>query len=410
LWCGLCFGKPHELRFDLTTKQDVINDDNKTTTNNFLILNNIFNKYLNIEVFIYKKQIMAQPIKYNTGSKTAGCCISKGNYDIGVVSNYAYGPTASTGFWAGYPSGTTIPTGGFISYQNKVSQGPSIYNIPSVNDLVYFGTQLNLGVSASTPSEVIATCSKINTIALVNIDYPELPLINNNILTLDAGYTASYPWMDPNWFDVAGGTVTQASLSGGTIWVSGTSGVNYSDSYLNMLSSAGGQFADCPAFGSALQEFTISVWINTNGAPNNITKVCVVGQIYGAQGDCNFAIRGNGTDGYQGLIKIGGADSIVDFGSSIPNNAWVNLVFTFDGTNTMIAYVDSVQRGSAAGPAGTLISNGLKTVIGGTETGTSVSGGDTFNGFINNVVIYNTALDSGQVGELYNAYKNQRGF
>ena len=57
MWCGLCFGKPHELRFDLTTKQDVINDDNKTTTNNFLILNNIFNKYLNIEVFINKKEL-----------------------------------------------------------------------------------------------------------------------------------------------------------------------------------------------------------------------------------------------------------------------------------------------------------------------------------------------------------------
>jgi hypothetical protein len=256
----------------------------------------------------------------------------------------------------------------------------------------------------------IAAGAKINTIALVNIDYPELPLIDNNILTLDAGYTASYPWMDPNWFDVAGGTVTQASLSGGTIWFSGDSNLNYSDSYLYMNAAVGGQFADCPAFGSALQEFTISVWINTNGAPNNGTKVCVVGQIYGAQGNCNFAIRGNGTDGYQGLIKIGGTDSIVDFGASVPNNAWVNLVFTFDGTNTMIAYVDSVQRGSAAGPAGTLISNGLKTVIGGTETGTPASTPDSFNGFINNVVIYNTALDAGQVTNLYNGYKNQRGF
>jgi hypothetical protein len=403
----LYFGKPHELRFDLTTKQDVINDNNKTTTNNFLILNNIFNKYLNIEVFIYKKQIMAQPIKYNTGSKVTGCCIKKGNYNIGVVENYEYGPTSSSGFYAGYPSGT-IPTGGFISYQNKASQGPSIYSIPSVNDLVYFGTQLNLGPAYSTPEGVIGACIKTPTIALVNIDYPELPLIDNNILTLDAGYTSSYPWTDINWFDVAGGTVTQATLSGGTTWFSGDSNLNYSDSYLFMNAAAGGQFADCPAFGSALQEFTISVWVNIAGVNNFTNKVCVVGQIYGAQTNSNFAIRGNGATGYEGYIRLGNTNYTVDFGTV--NNGWHNYVFTFDGTNTMTAYVDGNSANTAAGPTGTLISNGLKTVIGGTDDGTPGSNPNTFNGFINNVVIYNTALNGTQVGQLYDVYRNQRQF
>jgi hypothetical protein len=345
---------------------------------------------------------MAQPIKYNTGAKTTNCCIKKGNYNIGVVSNYEYGPTSGSGFWAGY----TIPTGGFVSYQNKSSQGPSIYNIPSVDDLVYFGTQLNLGPAYNSPEGVIGACIKLPTIALVNIDYPELPLIDNNILTLDAGYTSSYPWIDPNWFDVAGGTVTQANLSGGTIFVSGTSGVNYSDSYFNMISAVGGQFADCPAFGSALQQFTISVWINTSGAPNFSNKVCVVGQIYGGQANSNFAIRGNGTNGYEGLIKLGNTGYTTNFG--IAPNGWASYILTFDGAE-MKSYLNGTPAGTLALTA-TLLSNGLKTVIGGTDTGTSGSGADTFNGFINNVVIYNTALDSGQVGELYNAYKNQRGF
>jgi hypothetical protein len=347
---------------------------------------------------------MAQPIKYNIGAKTANCCIKKGNYNIGVVSNYEYGPTSGSGFWAGY----TIPTGGFVSYQNKGSQGPSIYEIPTVDDLVYFGTQLNLGTSVTSPAAVIGSCIKIPTIALVNIDYPELPLIDNNILTLDAGYTSSYPWLDPNWFDVAGGTVTQANLSGGTIWVSGNSAQNYSDSYFNMNSGVGGQFADCPAFGSALQEFTISVWINIGGAGNFSDKVCVVGQIYGTQTNSNFAIRGNGTNGYQGYIRLANTNYTVNFGAASGN--WSNYVLTFDGTNTMTAYINGNSVGTASGPTGTLISNGLKTVIGGNDTGTPASTPDSFNGFINNVVIYNTALDAGQVTQLYNAYKNQRGF
>ena len=349
---------------------------------------------------------MAQPIKYNASTKTAGCCISKGNYDIGVVSNYAYGPTASTGFWAGYPSGSSISSGAFVSYQNKASQGPSIYDIPNVDALVAFGKNLNIG-NLSTPQQVLSACSLINTIALVNIDYPELPLIDNNILILDAGYTASYPWIGTNWFDVAGGTVTQANISGGTIWFSGTSGKNYSDSYLNMNSSVGGQFASCPAFGSALQEFTISVWINTNNAPNNSNRAFVVGQISAAQTNSNFAIRGNGTAGYEGYIRLGNTNYTVDFGVSIPTNAWINLVFTFDGANTMTAYLDGNTRGTAAGPSGTLLSNGLNTIIGGIDSGTSASGADTFNGFINNVVIYNTALDSGQITTLYNLYSGR---
>ena len=349
---------------------------------------------------------MAQPIKYNASTKTAGCCISKGNYDIGVVSNYAYGPTASTGFWAGYPSGSSISSGAFVSYQNKASQGPSIYDIPNVDALVAFGKNLNIG-NLSTPQEVLSACSQINTIALVNIDYPELPLIDNNILILDAGYTASYPWIGTNWFDVAGGTVTQANISGGTIWFSGTSGKNYSNSYLNMNSSVGGQFASCPAFGSALQEFTISVWINTNNAPNYSTRVCVVGQIFGAQTNSNFAIRGNCTNGYQAYIRLANTNSTVDFGGGVPSNAWTNLVFTFDGTNTMTVYVDGTATNTAAGPAGTLLSNGLNTIIGGFDLGVGGSGADTFNGFINNVVIYNTALQSGEVEDLYNVYSGR---
>jgi hypothetical protein len=349
---------------------------------------------------------MAQPIKYNTGAKTANCCIKKGNYDIGVVSNYAYGPTSGTGFYAGY----TIPSGGFVSYQNKASQGPSIYNIPSVDDLVPFCKNLNIGPVSST-TYCIRVCAVLNDITLVNVNYPELPLVDNNILTLDAGYTPSYPWTSTSVYSVAGGSVTEGTLNGGLQWFSGNSAQNYSDSYFDMNSTIGGQYVNCNAFGSALQNFTISVWINTHGAPNYSNRVCVVGQIYGAQASSNFAIRGNGTTGYFGTIRLGGTSYNVDFGSSIPDNNWVNLVLTYNGTsNEMKAYVDSVQRGAATGPGATLSSNGLNTIIGGFDLGTSGSGADTFNGYLNNVVIYNTTLEGNQIEDLYNAYKNQRGF
>ena len=349
---------------------------------------------------------MGQPIKYNTGPKTTGCCIRKGNYDIGVVTNYQYGPTSGSSFWSGYD----IPATGFVSYQNKASQGPSIYSIPTVSDIVNFGLNLNLaGINVeSTPADVIDACATSNTIAFVNIDYPEIPLVDDCLLTLDAGYTASYPWKNTTWYSVAGSTPDTAEINGSPSWFSGASGVNYSNSYFNFNSSTGGQYVSVGNFNKVLSEFTVSVWINTNNAGNYSNRVLVVGQQYNGQADCNFAISAKATDTYQGLIKLNGTEYTVDFGGSAPTNAWTNLVFTFglDGGNYVLkAYVDGTQTGTNnSGPSGALNNNNLDTIIGGSDAG-SGSGTDTFNGYINNVLIYDVALSSGQVSQLYNSYQ-----
>jgi hypothetical protein len=369
---------------------------------------------------------MAQPIKYNTGAKVTGCCIKKGNYNIGVITDYQYGPTSSSGFYAGYPPGTTIPVGGFVSYQNKSSQGPSIYNIPSVNDLVYFGTQLNIGTTYDTPEEVIAACIKTPTIALVNIDYPELPLIDNNILTLDAGYTSSYPWTDPNWFDVAGGTVTQASLSGETTFISGNSAYNYSDSSLRMPSGSVNSWADMVNFGTALQSFTLSIWVYFDnaspfGSPN-ASLISVFGQLYSnainyaPQTNCNFLIRGvNNSPRCEGVVRIAGTDYTVQTGN-INTNTWNNIVLTYNGSEIKIY---NAQAGGSFGTPNTnsipgsptLINNGLKVIIGGTVNGLAgMSGDGYFGGDINSAFIWNTALEESELGTMFNAFVAQRGW
>jgi hypothetical protein len=350
---------------------------------------------------------MGQPIKYNTGPKTTGCCIRKGNYDIGVVTNYQYGPTSGSSFWSGYD----IPATGFVSYQNKASQGPSIYRIPTESDIVNFGLNLNLaGINVeSTAEDVIDVCATSNTIAFVNIDYPEIPLVDDCLLTLDAGYTASYPWKNTTWYSVAGSTPSTGTLNGSPSWVKGTSGENYSDSYFNFDSNTGGQYVSCGSFGKVLQEFTISVWMNLNSVGNFGSNVYVVGQQDNAT-DVNFAIKGKGSSGYVGLIRLSSTDYTVDFGGTIPGNGWTNLIFTFGldaGQYKLTAYVDGTQTGvNTSGPSGTLVNNGNATIIGGNKDG-SGSGSDTFNGYINNVLIYDVALTSGQVTNLYNGYSGR---
>jgi hypothetical protein len=358
---------------------------------------------------------MGQPIKYNTGTTTANCCIRRNNFDIGVVEAYQYGPTSSSGFYAGYPAGT-IPTGGFISYQNKSAQGPSIYNIPSIDDVQYFGTQLNIGTTLTTAiSAVIRAANALNGLIMVNIDYPEIPQIDNNILTIDAGYTPSFGWGGGEWYNIKSNSVTQAATTGATVFVSGTSANNYSNSYLNMPASSQNAMALAPAFSSALQEFTINVWIYVQSGGAYRPQQNIVGQqsVTGGtpQTNCNFLIRGNGVNGFEGVIRIGNNEYVVDFGA-VSVGGWRNLTLTYDGS-LLISYVGGgvVSTTNVTGSP-TLISNGLQTIIGGT-TNAAINNGTVenyFDGRINVVNIYNLALNSGEVGELNNVYSNQRGF
>lgn len=351
---------------------------------------------------------MAQPIKYNAGSITAGCCISKGNYDIGINPNYAYGPTAGSGFYAGY----TIPAGGFVSYQNKASQGPSIYSITNVNDLVYFGTQLDLPGILATPAEVIEACWTDNDIALVNIDYPEIP-VNNNLLTLDAGYTASYPWMNLAWKNVSGTNPPQAQLTGNTTFVSGTSLYNYSNSYLNMPAASQNAMVLVPNFGTQLNAFTVNIYINLINGQGFDLRQNVIGQQGSVNStptsECNFLIRGNNTNGYEGVIRSGGNENIVNFGAVSPGNHMLTL--TYDG-NQMGAYLDGSQV--AINNIGALVNtdNGLQTVIGGNVNASINEGSATryFDGRIYVVNIYDAALNSGEITQLFGLYQTQRGF
>ena len=347
-----------------------------------------------------------QPIKYNAGSKTTNCCIRRNNFDIGINPDYQYGPTSSTDFWAGY----TIPAGGFVTYQNKVSQGPSIYEIPSYNDLVAYGKNLNIG-NITSPQYVVRTANAVSGSVLVNVNYPQLPAIDNNILTLDAGYAPSYGWGGAEWYDIAGGTVTQADLTGGTLFVTGTTGNNYFDGYMDMNSGTQNSWVTANAFGSALQQFTINVWVYLQSSGGYNKNQCIVGQRYSTatnyspQTNCNFLIRGNATNGFEGVIRVAGVDYVVNIGS-ISTNTWVNVTLTYD-SNELVPYKDGIPGSGAAGPGVSLVSNGLKTIIGGTVNNIPNGGGpqdDYFDGRIGLVNIYDAALTPSEVTDLYNAY------
>lgn len=339
---------------------------------------------------------MAQPIKYNTGTKTTGCCIRKGNYDIGIVQDRDYGPTATTGFWAGY----NVPSGGFVSFQNKVSQGPSIYSIPDDTSLVAYGRQLNLGGSYTTPESVVQRCSELNTIVLVNIEYPEIPLIDNCRLILDPGYTASYPWGGSSFFNIAGGNPTGGTLNGSVTFAQGDVSKDWADSVLVYLPD---EWVNVSPFNSELTAFTINVWVTISNA-GNITSNLVSQRYsqdsgYTPEDNCNFFIRGNGGGGFNGGLRFDNTDYVVNSGNL---NGWNNLTLTY-GNGYLNMFVNGNFVSQVAAPQPT--TNGLDTLIGGSINGLSGGGSSNYlDGRIGVVHIYDTELDSGQVSQIYGQY------
>jgi hypothetical protein len=257
---------------------------------------------------------------------------------------------------------------------------------------------------------------------MTNIEYPEIPSIDNNILTLDAGYTASYPWGGNIWYNVAGGSVLQGQLTGNATWSSGSSINNFSDSVLGIPNSPAQSGCNLEPFG-VLDEFTISIWVEFTDLGNPETgRVMVIGQLYSNQSsyeplaDCNFLIRGvENTNECVGLIRLSNTDYTVSFGTLDVNTKY-NLVFSFNSNRELVSYVGEPgvgfsQINGASGPPEPLVSNGLNTWIGGSINGL----GDTnqeenFAGQIYSAYIWDRAIEQTELENMFNTIVTQKGF
>lgn len=78
---------------------------------------------------------MAQPVSNHIKIGSSGkLSLSKGNLTIGVKGTTDYGPTSDSGFY----NGVVIPSGGYVLYVEKVSQGPSIHVASDDTQCMFF--------------------------------------------------------------------------------------------------------------------------------------------------------------------------------------------------------------------------------------------------------------------------------
>jgi len=177
-----------------------------------------------------------------------------------------------------------------------------------------------------------------------------------------------------------------------------------------IVSSAGGEIksiqgVDFATNGNAA--FTIQAWVKAPAQSISPATIVAKGTVGNEQFDLDvnsgkwrFLIRTN--------LQI--AESVT--AATGPDNAWHLLVGVCDEPNKLLAlYVDGLSVGTFGLTSGTLMANTNSVTIGSRPASPlDTTDAAQFTGNISDVVVYKSALSSGQIASLWQAFGGQVGF
>ena len=220
------------------------------------------------------------------------------------------------------------------------------------------------------------------------------------VMSLDAGDVSSYPGSGTTWTDTIGSKVfTLAGTIGAPTYNSSNGG------YINFGASAG-HYGSATSFGSVLTTYTIEVWHLFNGTLTGAAPV-----LFG-EGRASYSNFMMGTTGGRvSPLKIQGGfwngawqQGTIDPGDYFqPSNGWYQFVNTYDGSNIKF-YANNILRLTKTPSNFTISSSGLGLNIMRRQDVVNYWGGG-----VSIIRVYNTALDSTQIAQNYNAEKSRFG-
>jgi hypothetical protein len=215
------------------------------------------------------------------------------------------------------------------------------------------------------------------------------------VLYLDAANTRSYVSGSTTWTDLSrngvNGTLVNGptfnSANGGSIVFDG------SNDYVNTVT------ATFLGINSTSTPFTISVWFKTSG----VTEYYLFDN-YNGSNNISLRVDAGVLEVYM-AASISGVINAVRFGSGYNNNVWHNFTITWNGSNLLTAYANSINIG-----------NNITTLSGSFESNAEFrignrpsSPGPFFVGNISQVSIYNRILSTSEIRQNYNATKTRFG-
>ena len=343
----------------------------------------------------------SRPFAYNTGSPIPG---------TEQVGNLAIGwPTSgfqSTGleWW----NGPDEELGYIIAKQVPADNQPT--PVPDTASVAFSRS------TALTQSSFILLANSIGNQVFANGADAKTWLNNNGfwtswedvlpIFSLDAGDTNSYPGSGTTWTDTAGGLdftlingpVYDSSGGGSIFFVSG-GGLGQSD------------YAECLTSLPSMPEYTISVWHKYyNGALNG----ALISEIQSGSGPINYKLGDidSGSPLIQAGYYVNGSWNRTTYGpNSIDwNGVWSHLLMTVDSNQVLKLYINSnlLETLTFSGQIPTSSGQGIRLMKSHGISNPSI-GDETWGGYLAKVDIYDKALNSVEISDIWDLNRNRFG-
>jgi hypothetical protein len=184
--------------------------------------------------------------------------------------------------------------------------------------------------------------------------------------------------------DVSGNGNTGTLSASGSTWTNPPGTITFDDAAGVKLDGTGYVTLGATGLPAANAAETISVWVKL-GSTSGTQDFIALGD--GAGHGVKLGLNG-GT-----LAAFTWAGTSLVTGTTPVDGAWHNVVYSYDGVGTNNLYVDGV----AVSPTGTAHQSGSTTVA---YLGTYDGSNERYNGSIDDVRVYNTALTAAQVGQI----------
>ena len=308
---------------------------------------------------------MPQPVKYSTSSVPNS--IKKGNMAIGVNS-------VDYGDGSGWYNTIDVPTGGYVVYVNKASNGPSIMVPPDDTALVGAARSFGASASVTTAAGALNYFASQSDMMVVNKNYNDI-VTSGLVLNLDASFVASYPLSGTTWYDFGSQTNNGTLQNGPTFNSIGYLTNDGVDDNILVTANSSIKF-------SQNSNFTMEILIKM---PSTITYQNDTNNAYAwLTTDSNLFNRGD-TNGRYGMdlqtssldSNLGCYDSLID---NISGDLWVVGYFqVYQSTNTFNIVKINTDGSLDTSFVGT---NGIVRTIAQDSSGKIYIGGDftTYSG------------------------------
>lgn len=325
---------------------------------------------------------MPNPVKYSTVTPSGS--LRKGNMAIGVNPNVALGPTSVTGFYAGI----TPPSGGYTIYQNKVSQGPSIYVASNDSGLIRLTKEISGTTYANVAGCLNYFAGQTDKIIIASSDNIPASTTSGSILNLNAGMVCSYPTTSSTWYDISGnnnnGILTNGpTYNNGSIVFDGVDDYAYFTSPNSLLT---------PTFTVCSVITPITVANNGTVVLTNESARLNLGISYGGASGAYFFVTGNNGQG------INGTQASYNFSFGTNTKYFVVWIVDIPGRNFQF-WVNGTQIWSSNVDLGTNFNN--PTTNGFVLASRYGGGSSQVNIGISNFQFYNKVLSQSEILQNY---------